>query len=104
MVGNDESHYHAFILEDDGLSLIKFLFLFVLFQDHLVCYLPGTLALGYHHGLPEHHLRLAEDLMQTCYQTYAQRPTFLAPEITFFSFQVHYSFLYFIKVCYLSSD
>ncbi|RZF37766.1 hypothetical protein LSTR_LSTR012481 [Laodelphax striatellus] len=60
---------------------------FVPKMDHLVCYLPGTLALGYHHGLPEDHLKLAADLMETCYQTYAQRPTFLAPEISFFSFQ-----------------
>ncbi|XP_075229492.1 alpha-Mannosidase class I b isoform X2 [Lycorma delicatula] len=60
---------------------------FVPKMDHLVCYLPGTLALGYHHGLPEHHLKLAEELMETCYQTYAQRPSFLAPEITFFRFQ-----------------
>ncbi|XP_039287462.1 endoplasmic reticulum mannosyl-oligosaccharide 1,2-alpha-mannosidase isoform X2 [Nilaparvata lugens] len=60
---------------------------FVPKMDHLVCYLPGTLALGYHNGLPEDHLKLALDLMETCYQTYAQRPTFLAPEISFFSFQ-----------------
>ncbi|XP_014282102.1 endoplasmic reticulum mannosyl-oligosaccharide 1,2-alpha-mannosidase [Halyomorpha halys] len=56
-------------------------------MDHLVCYLPGTLALGYHHGLPESHMKLALDLLQTCYYTYADRPTFLAPEITYFSLQ-----------------
>ncbi|XP_014241959.1 endoplasmic reticulum mannosyl-oligosaccharide 1,2-alpha-mannosidase isoform X3 [Cimex lectularius] len=60
---------------------------FVPKMDHLVCYLPGTLALGYHHGLPEAHLQLAQELLYTCYRTYADRPTFLAPEITFFILQ-----------------
>ncbi|GLH07710.1 Mannosyl-oligosaccharide alpha-1,2-mannosidase IA [Gryllus bimaculatus] len=54
-------------------------------MDHLTCYLPGTLALGVHNGLPEEHMKLAEDLLSTCYQTYAQQPTFLAPEITYFN-------------------
>lgn len=53
-------------------------------MDHLTCYLPGTLALGVHNGLPKEHLRLAEDLLYTCYQTYVQQPTRLAPEITYF--------------------
>lgn len=57
-------------------------------MDHLVCYLSGTLALGMHNGLPSQHLKLAEDLLTTCYQTYAQQPTFLAPEITYFNIQV----------------
>ncbi|XP_022919358.1 endoplasmic reticulum mannosyl-oligosaccharide 1,2-alpha-mannosidase [Onthophagus taurus] len=56
-------------------------------MDHLTCYLPGTLALGVHAGLPSKHLKLADDLMNTCYQTYAQQPTFLAPEITYFNMQ-----------------
>nr|XP_023011842.1 endoplasmic reticulum mannosyl-oligosaccharide 1,2-alpha-mannosidase [Leptinotarsa decemlineata] len=56
-------------------------------MDHLTCYLPGTLALGVHNGLPKKHLRLANDLMKTCYQTYVQQPTFLAPEITYFNIQ-----------------
>jgi len=57
-------------------------------QDHLACYLPGTLALGVHNGLPQEHMQLAEELMITCYQMYAQQPTFLAPEITYFNIQV----------------
>lgn len=57
-------------------------------MDHLTCYLPGTLALGVHNGLPDNHMKLAEELLQTCYQTYAQQPTFLAPEITYFNIQV----------------
>ncbi|XP_050301031.1 endoplasmic reticulum mannosyl-oligosaccharide 1,2-alpha-mannosidase [Anthonomus grandis grandis] len=56
-------------------------------MDHLTCYLPGTLALGAHNGLPNSHLKMAEDLLTTCYQTYAQQPTFLAPEITYFNIQ-----------------
>lgn len=54
-------------------------------MDHLVCFLPGTLALGVHYGMPAEHLRLAEDLLYTCYQTYAAQPTHLAPEITYFN-------------------
>ncbi|KAB0795911.1 hypothetical protein PPYR_09972 [Photinus pyralis] len=54
-------------------------------MDHLTCYLPGTLALGVHHGMPQSHMKLAEELMTTCYQTYVQQPTFLAPEITYFN-------------------
>ncbi|KAF2904912.1 hypothetical protein ILUMI_01268 [Ignelater luminosus] len=56
-------------------------------MDHLTCYLPGTLALGVHYGMPESHMKLAEELLTTCYQTYAQQPTFLAPEITYFNIQ-----------------
>lgn len=54
-------------------------------MDHLLCFLPGTLALGVHYGMPKEHLRLAEDLLYTCYQTYAAQPTHLAPEITYFN-------------------
>ncbi|KAG8038070.1 hypothetical protein G9C98_006395 [Cotesia typhae] len=56
-------------------------------MDHLTCYLPGTLALGTHHGLTEEHMALAKELTATCYQTYATQPTFLAPEITYFNVQ-----------------
>ena len=78
-----------------------------------MCFLPGTLALAAHHGLkasgklppklkgdkenvPEGFeeegvssnkllLQLAEELAYTCYLTFARRPTFLAPEITYFN-------------------
>ncbi|ENN73509.1 hypothetical protein HUJ04_008501 [Dendroctonus ponderosae] len=56
-------------------------------MDHLTCFMPGTLALGAHNGLPSSHMKLAEELLTTCYQTYAKQPTFLAPEITYFNFQ-----------------
>ncbi|XP_047345233.1 endoplasmic reticulum mannosyl-oligosaccharide 1,2-alpha-mannosidase [Vespa velutina] len=56
-------------------------------MDHLTCYLGGTLALGVHHGLPQEHMAFANDIVKTCYQTYAIQPTFLAPEITYFNIQ-----------------
>ncbi len=55
------------------------------FQDHLVCFLPGTLALGAHYGLPADHMELAKQLMETCYQMYAQMETGLSPEISHFN-------------------
>ncbi|XP_069576189.1 mannosidase, alpha, class 1B, member 1b [Brachyistius frenatus] len=54
-------------------------------MDHLVCFLPGTLALGAHHGLPSDHMDLAKQLMETCYQMYAQMETGLSPEIVHFN-------------------
>ncbi|XP_054714312.1 endoplasmic reticulum mannosyl-oligosaccharide 1,2-alpha-mannosidase-like [Uloborus diversus] len=58
-------------------------------MDHLVCYLPGTLALGYHYGMPSSHLRLAFDLMDTCYNMYSHTSTFLSPEIAYFNLSPH---------------
>lgn len=54
-------------------------------MDHLTCFLPGTLALGHANGLPDWHMTMAEELLYTCYLTYAAHPTFLAPEITHFN-------------------
>ncbi|XP_076021220.1 mannosidase, alpha, class 1B, member 1b isoform X2 [Genypterus blacodes] len=54
-------------------------------MDHLVCFLPGTLALGAHNGLPAEHMDLAKQLMETCYQMYAQMETGLSPEIVHFN-------------------
>jgi len=50
-------------------------------MDHLVCFVPGMLALD---GNPE-HLKLAKEIMRTCYQFYVQNPTGLAPEIVGFA-------------------
>ncbi|CAB1332644.1 unnamed protein product [Coregonus sp. 'balchen'] len=55
--------------------------------DHLVCFLPGTLALGAHNGLPEDHMELALQLMETCHQMYVQMETGLSPEIAHFNLQ-----------------
>ncbi|TRY94047.1 hypothetical protein DNTS_011954 [Danionella cerebrum] len=54
-------------------------------MDHLVCFLPGTLALGTHFGLPDDHMELAKQLMETCYQMYVQMETGLSPEIVHFN-------------------
>uniref|UniRef100_A0A8D3CRE8 alpha-1,2-Mannosidase n=1 Tax=Scophthalmus maximus TaxID=52904 RepID=A0A8D3CRE8_SCOMX len=54
-------------------------------MDHLVCFLPGTLALGAHNGLPADHMDLATQLMETCYQMYVQMETGLSPEIVHFN-------------------
>lgn len=55
-------------------------------MDHLTCYLPGTLLLGQQHASqPASHRRLADDLLDTCYQTYMKQPTQLAAEITYFN-------------------
>lgn len=63
-------------------------------MDHLVCFLPGNLALGYMYlrqepDFPKNELdemlELAKSLTETCYQMYAQMPTGLSPEIVYFN-------------------
>ncbi|KAG5449278.1 Endoplasmic reticulum mannosyl-oligosaccharide 1,2-alpha-mannosidase, variant 2, partial [Clonorchis sinensis] len=49
-------------------------------MDHLVCFLPGTLAYGILHNMTRAHLELAESLMHTCYEMYNQTATRLSPE------------------------
>ncbi|KAK9829091.1 hypothetical protein WJX72_003851 [[Myrmecia] bisecta] len=59
-------------------------------MDHLVCFLPGLLALGHLHGINSGHeselddLSVAKLLMLTCYEMYRRVPSGLAPEIAFF--------------------
>lgn len=67
-------------------------------QDHLVCFLPGTLALGAHNGLPGDHMDLAVRLMETCYQMYKQMETGLSPEIAHFNLQASDSRDIYVKV------
>lgn len=67
-------------------------------QDHLVCFLPGTLALGAHNGLPGDHMDLAVKLMETCYQMYKQMETGLSPEIAHFNLQASDSRDIYVKV------
>lgn len=66
--------------------------------DHLVCFMPGTIALGATGGEPlsaarqspdwsqqrEEEIIIARELMKSCWATYLQTPTGLAPEITHF--------------------
>lgn len=70
-------------------------------MDHLVCFLPGTIALGVTGGKTvreakaamgdawsakqEEDLILAEELMKTCWGMYLVTPTGLAPEISYFN-------------------
>lgn len=55
-------------------------------MDHLVCYFPGTLILGHVvGGLPQSHMELARELMDTCIRMYSINPTFLSPEIAHFN-------------------
>lgn len=57
-------------------------------MDHLVCYFPGTLALGHKvGGMPQDHMDLAVELMDTCLRMYSVNPTFLSPEIAYFNLQ-----------------
>ncbi|KAK9697044.1 hypothetical protein RND81_08G011400 [Saponaria officinalis] len=67
-------------------------------MDHLVCFLPGTLALGATKGITKlkamkdnllslddlENLRLAEELAKTCVEMYSVTSTGLAPEIAYF--------------------
>jgi len=68
-------------------------------MDHLVCFMPGTIALATTGGLPlaqakaqpnwgpqqEEDMRLAEELMNTCWGMYKATPLGLAGEITHFN-------------------
>nr|POF13810.1 mannosyl-oligosaccharide 1,2-alpha-mannosidase [Quercus suber] len=67
-------------------------------MDHLVCFLPGSIALGATGGLTEaearklrtwtpqkaHEMKLARELMKTCWGMYDVTDTGLAPEIVWF--------------------
>eukprot|EP00117_Sycon_ciliatum_P006654 scpid71106/ scgid2537/ Endoplasmic reticulum mannosyl-oligosaccharide 1,2-alpha-mannosidase; ER alpha-1,2-mannosidase; ER mannosidase 1; Mannosidase alpha class 1B member 1 len=57
-------------------------------MDHLVCFLPGLLALGSVHGADieqsGNHLELARQLMVTCQQMYVVMPTGLSAELVYF--------------------
>jgi mannosyl-oligosaccharide alpha-1,2-mannosidase len=60
-------------------------------MDHLVCFAPGMLALGAMHGIVdettgEQHMKIAKDLMKTCYESYARQSSGIGPEyMTFYS-------------------
>ncbi|KAK9717504.1 mannosyl-oligosaccharide alpha-1,2-mannosidase [Basidiobolus ranarum] len=65
-------------------------------MDHLVCFLPGTLALGATLGNPiqdiselkgvaKKDMELAEELLHTCWSTYISTVTGIGPEIVYFN-------------------
>ncbi|KAH0556675.1 hypothetical protein GP486_005518 [Trichoglossum hirsutum] len=70
-------------------------------MDHLVCFMPGTIALGATGGLTEadarrlptwgkkqeEEMKLARELMQTCFGMYRVTLTGLAPEIAWFNIE-----------------
>ena len=72
-------------------------------MDHLVCFMPGTIALGITGGLTveevkkaglwsgkdEENMALAVELMKTCWGMYQITPTGLAPEIAHFQLGDH---------------
>eukprot|EP00026_Physarum_polycephalum_P003609 Phypoly_transcript_03622.p1 GENE.Phypoly_transcript_03622~~Phypoly_transcript_03622.p1 ORF type:complete len:584 (+),score=103.39 Phypoly_transcript_03622:66-1817(+) len=49
-------------------------------MDHLVCYVPGTLALGAEGATRDLHMETAKQLAHTCYHTYKSMPTNIGPE------------------------
>lgn len=67
-------------------------------MDHLVCFMPGTIALGATGGKPlaearksadwtqqrEEEILISKELMKTCWATYQTNPTGLAGEISHF--------------------
>ncbi len=76
----------------------------------MVCFLPGTLALGHHHGLDVKHLNLAKALLETCNRMYTDMPTGLSPEIAYFNLNTDGSkdiivkvYLKFFRIPYVSS-
>ena len=55
-------------------------------QDHLVCFLPGLLALGSHHGLEkEKHMSWAKEILSTCHEMYKRMSTGLSAELVHFN-------------------
>jgi len=65
-------------------------------MDHLVCFLPGTLAIGVTGGkrldrstvltpTQQSDLQLAMDMTRTCFEMYNMTKTGLAPEIVYFT-------------------
>ncbi|KAL1285329.1 Endoplasmic reticulum mannosyl-oligosaccharide 1,2-alpha-mannosidase [Trichinella pseudospiralis] len=54
-------------------------------MDHLVCFLPGLLALAVHHGLNQMLLEMAKSVATTCYEFYTANPLGLGPEIVYFN-------------------
>ena len=81
-----------------SLSIFSPLF-FLKSQDHLVCYLPGTLALGVHNGLPAKYMAIAKNLIYTCYRMYKDMPTKLSPEIVHFNTEPGAAEDLYVKVC-----
>eukprot|EP01117_Protostelium_nocturnum_P017888 TRINITY_DN7365_c0_g1_i2.p1 TRINITY_DN7365_c0_g1~~TRINITY_DN7365_c0_g1_i2.p1 ORF type:complete len:427 (+),score=118.12 TRINITY_DN7365_c0_g1_i2:164-1444(+) len=53
-------------------------------MDHLACFLPGMLALGAHEDGHDKDLKIAERLMETCFNLYSCSPSGLAADRVMF--------------------
>ncbi len=51
-------------------------------MDHLTCFVPGMLALGAFGKTKLRDMKIAKDLMETCYNLYACSVTGLSPEVS----------------------
>jgi len=49
-------------------------------MDHLVCYVPGMVALGAEGADQQEHMDLARALLDTCIALYKMMPSGLGPE------------------------
>ena len=67
-------------------------------MDHLACFAPGMLALGYLHGFPKSHLSVAKNLTHTCYELYHRSPCGLGPDETSFNTNIHSKTDFYTKV------
>ncbi|XP_065197853.1 endoplasmic reticulum mannosyl-oligosaccharide 1,2-alpha-mannosidase-like [Sycon ciliatum] len=55
-------------------------------MDHLVCFLPGLLALGAENGIQkDRHMAQAKDILKTCHEMYSRMATGLSPELVHFN-------------------
>lgn len=79
-----------------------------------MCFLPGTLALGATKGITKakavkdnlltvedlENLKLAEDLIRTCFEMYSVTSTGLSPEIAYFNVKVCWIFIIYLNHIY----
>ena len=80
---------------------LKVTIIIIIIKEHLACFLPGTLALGYMNGLASSHLDLAKDLIKTCYAMYSQTPLHLSPEIVNFAQMKDDDRIFYFEVVYI---
>ncbi|KAL4164614.1 hypothetical protein KRP22_004478 [Phytophthora ramorum] len=87
-LGANGDSYYEYLLKQwllSGKKDDKFKTQYMTAVDGIIDKLLGMLALGYMNGMPEEHLTLAKQLIETCYQMYAQMEAKLAPEIMYFN-------------------
>ena len=92
LVGHSVPSNMAFLGVKNGTTFIPYM-------EHVTCFLPAVLALGYMHGGLRTHLSLAQDLVSTCYQLYRHTASGLAPEAVYFNHRSRNGADFEIKVC-----